>query len=195
MRSVFFLLFVIAITPGQRLLSQNARQFHMAAPENWVKIDNNLIVDNIGKFKLTPSQLDSMMESHKNSLMLYSYTKYKQTEHNGLIPTILVVVKKQSSQSFEKFYDRMAADMVKKKTLFADFEYIDQLQKIQVGGMPAAYFSAKFSMKTTSSVMHPVTRTYLIPDGNVFYQINFTDGDDENCSELFDKLIKTVSIK
>lgn len=44
-------------------------------------------------------------------------------------------------------------------------------------------------------VMKVRSRTYAIPYGSYFFQLNFTDGQiKEDNSELFDKLIQTVTI-
>jgi hypothetical protein len=174
--------------------SSDELKFSMTAPKNWKKTTNTEIFDNIEKFKLTPTQLEKYITDHKGSVLFVSYSKYDPAKHSGLIPTIQVNIRNNPTKTFDNFFQSMTKSSESIKTYFKDFEYIDKPQKIKVGNKDAFYFSSKFTMSTSSQTIKPRSRTYAIPNGNKFFQVNFTDGDNEDCSKLFDSLVKSIQI-
>jgi hypothetical protein len=187
----FFATILISISFRQ---GSTQLKFSMKSPENWKKVTNTEIFDNIEKFKLTPSQLEKYITDHKGSVLFVSYSKYDAAKHQGLIPTIQVNIRNNPTKTFENFFQSMTKSSESMKTYFKDFEYIDKPQKVKVAGKDAFYFSAKFKMATPNQTIKPRSRTYAIPNGNNFFQVNFTDGDDEDCSKLFDSLVKSIRL-
>jgi hypothetical protein len=182
------------------LLSFSFRQnpdqlkFTMTPPEKWRKTTNAEIFDNLDKFKLTQTQLDKFLADHKGSVLFLAYTKYDPSQHPGLIPTIQVNILNNTAKTFDSFFLSMTKSAESMQKYFKDFEYIDRPQKIIIGNKDAFYFSSKFTMTTSSRTIKPRSRTYAIPNGNTFFQINFTDGDKEDCSKLFDSLVKSIRL-
>lgn len=122
-----------------------------------------------------------------------SYMKYKPNEHAGLIPVVQVNLRLNDTKSFPQFVSVMTKSAESMKNYLHNFEYIDKPKTFTIGGKQAFYFSAKFKMATKGSdTLNARSRTYAVPYGDKFFQINFTDGPDEDCSELYDSLIKTI---
>ncbi len=172
--------------------TENPIEFFMDSPDNWYKNSNDEIYNNLNKFKLTKTQLDKYISDHKGSVLFVSYTKYEQSDHTGLIPTIQVNIRNNNTGSFDNFFEAMKKSVESMPTYFKDFEYIDVPKKVKVGNRDAFYFSSKFTMKSGTQTIKPRSRTYAVPIGNKFFQLNFTDGDDEDCTTTFDSLIKSI---
>jgi hypothetical protein len=185
-----FLLFAVSPAPAQ-----TGKHISMAAPEHWVNLSDQVLYDNLSRFQLRPAQYDSLLNSYKGALKIYMYTKYKSTEHAGLIPTIVVSMYQQAPRTFAEFYEWRKKDLEKKKTLFLNFKYIDPISSVIVGGKQTLYYSNTYDLITNNDTLHVRNRTYLVPDGKVFYQMNFADGEGEDCSSVFDALVKTVVFK
>jgi hypothetical protein len=165
----------------------------MKAPENWHKNSNNDILDNLLRIKTTKKELDKYLNDHKGSILLLAYTKYRPEEHPGLIPVIQFNLRSNQSKSFSEFTSIMGKSAEGFKKFFKDFKYIDSTRIIDLGGKKVVYFSAKFSITTKNlDTIHSRTRTYAVPFDDRFLQINFTDGPSDNCSILYDELLKTL---
>lgn len=173
--------------------TSNSFTFSMKAPEKWNEITNEDIWNNIDKFKLTDSELNKYISDHKGSVLLLAYLKYKQTEHPGLIPTIQVNLRINTTNNFKDFFLLMSKSAEDMKKHLNDYEFIDNPDTLLVGGKKAMFFSAKFTMSTKNgAIINARSRTYAVPNGDKFFQINFTDGDGEDCSKLYDELLKTI---
>ena len=188
---IFFAAFLISTSFRQ---SSNDLKFSITSPDKWKKTTNTEIYNNIDQFKLTPTQLGKYISDHKGSVLFVTYSKYDPAQHAGLIPTIQVNIRNNTTKTFDSFFQTMTKSSETMQNYFKDFEYIDKPQKVKVGGKDAFYFSAKFTMATNNQTIKPRSRTYAIPNGNTFFQVNFTDSDNEDCSKLFDSLVKTIRL-
>lgn len=173
--------------------TNNELAFSMTPPGGWNGTTNQEILDNLHKFKVTGGELNKFISDHKGSVLLVSHMKYKPSEHAGLIPVIQVNLRINDTKSFPEFVSVMTKSVENMKNYFNDFQYIDKAKTISLAGRQAFYFSAKFNMITKNSVtIKARSRTYAVPIGDKFLQINFTDGPSEDCSKLFDSLVKTI---
>ena len=173
--------------------TNNELAFSMTPPSGWHGTTNQEIWDNLHKFKVTGVELNKYISDHKGSLLVVSYMKYKPSEHAGLIPVIQVNLRLNDTKSFSQFVSVMTKSADNMKNYLNDFQYVDNAKTITLAGRQAFYFSAKFNMLTKNSdTIKARSRTYAVPIGDKFLQINFTDGPNEDCSKLFDSLVKTI---
>lgn len=189
----FVLLFAIFFLSCSR---QNPSQlkFSMASPDKWIKTSNEELYDNLNNFKLTQAQLDKCISDHKGSVLFVSYSKYDRTQYQDLIPMVQVNIRENLTRTFDSFFQSMEKSIEPMRNVLNDFEYIDNPQKIKIDGKDAFYFSAKFTMKSDSQTVYARSRTYAIPNGSSFFQINFNDGDNEDCTAIFDSLVKSIKL-
>lgn len=173
--------------------TNNEFAFSMTPPKGWQVTTNQEIWDNLKKFKATGPELNKYISDHKGSALVVSYMKYKPSEHAGLIPIIQVNLRLNDTKNFPQFVSVMTKSADNMKNYLKDFQYIDKIQTIKIAGRETFYFSAKFNMITKNSdTIRARSRTYAVPIGDKFLQINFTDGPNEDCSKLYDSLVKTI---
>lgn len=173
--------------------TSNTLAFSMTPPDGWQGTTNQDIWDNFHKFKVTDTQLNKYISDHKGSVLVESHMKYKPSEHAGLIPVIQVNLRLNNTKSFSQFVSVMTKSADNMKNYLNDFQYIDKAKTITLAGRQAFYFSAKFNMiAKNSDTIKARSRTYAVPIGDKFFQINFTDGPTEDCSKLYDSLVKTI---
>ena len=168
----------------------------MAQPENWMQADNRELLQNLSKFDMNDEELKQFIASHNGSLLLTSFYKYNPQTHAGLIPTIQVNVRNNGTRNFSEFTNLITQSANSFKQYFPDFKFETTPTVVDVGGVKSIYFVVKFSMQTQNGESLKLrSRTYAIPYGSYFFQLNFTDGQvTEDNSKLFDALARTVRI-
>lgn len=181
---------------GQEKFENKQYGFSMTEPNNWIEANNSELLKNIKKFELTKEELTKFISDHKGSVLLTSYYKYDPKTHAGLIPTIQINVRVNATRSFDEFTSLMTQSANSIKQYFEDFSFDVEPMVVEVSGIKSIYFVSKFTMQTPNGgIMKVRSRTYAIPYGSYFFQINFTDGQDkEDNSNLYDELIETVII-
>jgi hypothetical protein len=200
MRTKFaFILTLILITNSifsQEKFSNKQYGFSIDKPIGWIEADNKELLRNLDKFELTEENLTKFINDHKGSILLTSYYKYNPKTHAGLIPTIQFNVRVNGARNFNEFKNVMTQSANSFKNHFEDFEFAVTPTVVEISGVKAIYFVGKFSMQMHNGILMKVrSRTYAVPYGSYFFQLNFTDGQDkEDNSELFDSLIKTIKI-
>lgn len=188
---------LINFTYSQQIFKNKEFGFQMNEPKNWIKANNNDILKNLGKFKISDENLNKFLSDHKGSVLLTSFFKYDPKTHAGLIPTIQVNIRAKANKNFESFKNTIIESAKAIKIYFPDFQYIIQPTDIEISGIKSIYFISKFTMKTQiGQLMNVRSRTYAIPYKNYFFQVNFADDEtDEDCSQEFDQLLKTIKIE
>ncbi len=168
----------------------------MSEPKDWIEADNKELLKNLDKFVLTEEELTKFINDHKGSVLLTSIYKYNPKIHAGLIPTIQVNVRVNSTRNFSEFTNLMTQSANSFKQYFEDFSFVAEPNVVEISGIKSIYFVGKYTMQTQNGGIIKVrSRTYAIPYGSYFFQLNFTDGQDkEDNSELFDKLLQTIKI-
>jgi hypothetical protein len=182
---------------NQEEKEQNAKNsFYMDKPGNWYSQTDSMIYDNLSKFELSNAELDEMLKTHKGSVPLVIYTKYKPDEHAGMIPTIQVNLRSATTNDFKQFKATLIQSAKQFKNILNNFEYIDEPQEIDIAGIKSIYFKSKFDMPLKNGEAIKVRSwTYAIPKDSYFYQINFSDAfEEDDNSELFNRLIQSIKI-
>lgn len=194
--SLTFLLFSSPGVLGQTTFENIHYGFAMAQPENWMQAGNQELLRNIEKLKLNEEELKKLISDHNGSLLLTSFYKYNPQTHAGLIPTIQVNVRANATRNFSEFTNLITQSANSFKQYFSDFTFDTSPKVVEIGGVKSVYFVGKFTMQTQAGESIKVrSRTYAIPNGSFFFQLNFTDGQVlEDNSQLFDALAKSVRI-
>lgn len=199
MKSLYLIclsIFCITATAQKRMYKNEAYGFAMQEPEGWLIGNNEDLKQNLGKLDLDNSRLLKIIQDHKGSLLLMSYYKYDPMTHPGLIPAIQVNVREKRNKEFDVFKSYIIKSANGFKSLYPDYEFIDEPKEIKIDRVKSVYFSGKFTMKTQKGEAYGVrSKTYVIPYKEFYFQITFTDGaTTEDCSKLFDELIDSIEI-
>lgn len=163
----------------------------MAAPEGWHSISNQGLIDNLGRIKISPAQLDKLLANR--SAPVVAYTKYRPDAHAGLIPTVQVSVRRNPAKTFSGFMSLITRSIDEPKAVLPAFELTQAPRVVLVGGRQAVVFAATYALETKNAgTMTVRARTYAVPNGTTFFQINFIDGPNDDCAVLFDQLVRTI---
>jgi len=199
MKNLFLLLltvFSLNTITGQELFENKQYQFSVEKPTDWILASNDDVLKNLDKYDLSEEKLEAILKTHKNNLLLTSFYKYEIKKHAGLIPTVKINVRSNPTKQFSVFKSMIIESAKGFKTIFPDFEYLEEPKEIEVAGMKCVFFIAKYSMTAQDGTAFKIkSRTYAIPYKNYFFQINCIDGQNlEDASAEFDKLISTIKI-
>lgn len=165
--------------------------FAMSAPEGWHPISDQGLIDNLGKIKISPAQLDALLANR--SAPVVAYTKYRPDAHAGLIPTIQVSVRRNPAKTFDGFVSLITRSIDEPKAALPAFELTQAPGVVLVGGRQAVVFASTYALETKHAGTITVrARTYAVPNGTTFFQINFLDGPNDDCAVLFDQLVRTI---
>lgn len=193
---LIFVAFFSTNTFAQKVFKDEAYGFSMDKPENWLIADNQFRLANLEKLKIDEIAKSEAIKSNKGSLLLTSFYKYDAKKYAGLIPTIQVNVRTNPTKTFEQFSSAMMQSANGFKNYFPDFKLIKEPSVIEINGTKAVYFIGTYTLSSNSGMVMKVrSRTYAIPNGAYFFQLNFTDEQGkEDDTQLFDELVKSIKI-
>lgn len=171
--------------------------FSIEEPHNWQIANNEDILKNLDKYDLTDDAINELLKKNKGSVLLTSFYKYETNKHAGLIPTLKINMRETTTKDFATFKSVVGQISEGFTTVFPDFTYIQEPTEIEISGIKSVYFSGKYSMKLQNGAVIKIkSRTYSIPYGDYFFQVNFIDGQiKDDCTEEFDSLVKTIKIE
>ena len=181
---------------GQKTFESKKFGFSMQEPKDWIVTTDEELKKNLEYFDITNENLAAMMKTGKGSIMLTAYYKYEVGRKDGFIPKIQIDVLPRSTKDYQQFKTSITRSAESLKKYLEDYEFIQEPKEITISGTKSVVFIGKFTMRMQSGLEVKVrARVYAIPYRNYFFQVNFVDGQvEEDNSEFFDKLMKTIKI-
>ncbi len=165
-------------------------------PAGWIDNSNLDVIANLEKYDLQETELKDLINSYQGSLTTHIYMKYDPASYPGIIPTVQVNLRPNPNQEFNTFKTAIQHSMTAMANLLANFQVIQSLQELEIGGRKGVYFLASFDMKLPNGQIEKIRSwTYAIPVGNYFYQLNFSDlSDKDDCASTYARLVETIRI-
>lgn len=159
-------------------------------PQGWFKGSNS---DTTKNLELT-DQLRTNMLIEKGSVYLTDYFNGIASSKGGLTPKIQINTVLKTEKTFAEFKKETirSAELLKKD--LDNFQYLQRPAEINISGIKSLYFIIKYDMVVMGKKMHIRNHTYAIPYKNYLFHISLVDGETENCTEAFEKFIKTIKI-
>lgn len=169
--------------------------FLIDKPEGWVANPNQRLKDNLDRLDMDDLEVKKMLDSHNGNVMLCAYTKYDPKTRQGLMPTIQVNMVNNSSRDYNSFKNEMLKSTEQMKSMLEGFRFINGPKDIMIDGHKALFFQSEFNLSYDQSGPVKVRSwTYAIPLGDHFYQINFSDMEGDDCSDLFDVILASIKV-
>lgn len=169
--------------------------FAMEAPENWLKIANTEVLNNLENYDFSEKQLNDFIKSNNSSLSFVTFTKHNPKVYAGIIPTIKVRALITESKNIQDFLKSVEKSNSEAKKTLEDFVFIEKPSAVKISNKDAIKFSVKFKLKNSGKEYEIVSRSYYFLRGGYYISLNFIEefGKEDN-TELFDKLIKSIII-
>lgn len=165
-------------------------------PEGWIDESDTDIRENLNKYSLESETVSELMNTTNGLIPVAIYTKYDRMEHQGVIPTIQVNLLPNQALSFADFKSDIKRSVTQMKNLYSSFKMIREFENIELDRKKGLHFIASFDLPLTESEMVSVRSwSYVIPVGKYFYQINFSDIESDDCSDLFNEFIENVTFE
>ena len=199
MKILSFILLLSLSIISQTVFSQNkqfikALGFQMEQPEGWIEMSEVEARENISKMRLEDPEFKKYILEQKGMLQLATLMKYNPKKHAGLIPAIKVHFNINPFDDFDKFVEAMENSMKEFEKVLENYKYAVEPTIVILNGQKVFYFVAEFDMTFKNKGVWKVrSKTYIVPYGGYYYQINFTGGqEEEQCTEIFEEAIKTI---
>lgn len=194
---VLLLLLTASIAFSQKRFESKNYGFSMDEPKDWQVANNEELLNNLDRYDLTTEAFHELLKKNKGSILLTSFYKYDMNKHAGLIPTIKINMRQNPAGEFSVFKSMISQSSKGFETVFPDFKYLQEPTEVEISGIKSVFFSGKYTMKMQNGTLMKIkSRTYAIPYGDYFFQVNFIDGQvKDDCTAEFDALVKSIKIK
>ena len=187
--SIVFCMIFIA-SSAQQTYHNKAFGISINIPAGWMEgtpkgVDSNL--------QLSKKERTALLEK-EGSVYLVNFFKLFVTGSDGLIPKIQINTVIKPEKTFADFKKEAIASADKLKKNLSDFEYIQRPEEITISGIKSIYFIIQYTMVINGKEMNIRNHTYAIPYQNYLFHISLVDGPSEDCTALFENLIKTIKV-
>jgi len=171
----------------------NEEIINIDKPEWWFDKTDLSVINNIKKYNFSEDKVDEIIKNHNWTIPISIYMKYEPENFVWLIPTIQVNLRKNPNKDFESFKKSISGSSKQFEKLFEDFKIIEDFQEIEIAWIKSVYFKSSFDLLHQNwKKYNIISWWYAITKWKYFYQINFSDINWGDNSEIFEKLIKTV---
>ena len=192
---IVLFLSIANICQGQNTFKNESLGFNIEQPENWISAKNGETLENIKKqIKLNTETLNKLIEQNKGTIQVVTFYKYPIETTPGIIPTIKVNLRKNTSKSFDAFKSVIEESFTGIKKVFPDFKYLTKPVKMKISGIDCVKAVCEYTLKAKTGEEKVKITVYAVPIKNQFYQITFMDSEKEDNTELYNKLAKTIVI-
>jgi hypothetical protein len=189
------------LAPASFAIGQDAREvsapgFEMAPPPGWHPVDRLDLVENIGRIHVSPEELKALMADFSRAAVVASYMKYQPGGHYGLIPKVQVDLIRHTTKTFEHFRSSIVGNIDRLKKLLDEFELTEAPSVVVLDGRQAVLLRVTFRVPGPEGAsLRARSRIYAVPIGDTFFQINLSDGPDDDCAAMFDQLVSTIRFR
>lgn len=192
---LILLLLIANICLAQKTFKNESLGFNIEEPENWILAKNGETVENIKEqIKLDPETLNQLLEQNKGTIQVVTFYKYPIETTAGIIPTIKVSLRKNNSKTFDDFKKVIEESYSGIKKVFSDFKFLTAPIKTKISGLDCVKAVCDYTLKTKNGEEKVRITVYAVPIKNQFYQITFMESENEDNTELYNKLAKTIVI-
>jgi hypothetical protein len=170
--------------------------FSIEQPNKWIKAKEGETIENLkSNIKLDEKVLAKLIEQNKGTIQVVSFFKYPIETTAGMIPTIKVNLRSNPYKNFADFRKSIEESFTGIKKVFPDFKYTSNPTESVIGGKKCVTASCIYTLTGNGGKAKVKIIVYAIPVKDQFYQITLMDTEEENNTELFNKMVGTIIIK
>tara|TARA_B110000090_G_scaffold32339_1_gene34572 strand:+ start:1884 stop:2492 length:609 start_codon:yes stop_codon:yes gene_type:complete len=194
--SIFILFSVLFFSCSSRSENKRIEGIEIPTPENWIDKSEIRIKDNLANYNLKDEEISKLLKNHNGSVPVVIYTKYEPSQFNGPIPTIQVLLRPNNTKNINSFKKTMEPSLKQMADALSKFKILSLLEIIEIDGFKALKFVSQFDMPFGEDESYTIRSwTYAIPAGKHFYQINFSDTENEDNEKIYAQLITQIKLK
>ena len=191
--------FVIGVNAQQTTFRSSEFGFTMLEPKGWVLAEKKVLDESLMQMELPDTVFEKLLHDDDGDVLLFAYTKFAPNSKPGLNPKIearVISNRLNRSLTFDEFRPAIVRAFQTLKGDLPAYSYIQEPTPIDFSGATGVYQISKFKMRTKERTEYHVrSRTYAIPYKTYFFQISFVDEvGGEDCSAVFDELVKSIKI-
>ncbi len=199
MKNLRFILAVLIVSisgmNAQQVHSDERFNFSIQHPDNWIKAKPSESIENLqSKIKLSQESIDMILKNHQGTIEIVTFYKYPTNSVNGIIPTIKVNLRKNPTKNFAEFKEMMVQGAENLKKPFPNLQITKQISVTKIDGIECVYFESTNKIPTKNGNEEYRTLTYAVPVGDNFYQINFIDKANDNCTNVFNEILNSIDL-
>jgi len=189
------LLFVATVCHAQGRFEDKNVGFSMEQPANWETMQQGEALANVReKLAMDPMLINKLIQDNKGTVEVVTFMKYPVNQYEGVIPTIKVNLRSLTQMPTYRFKESIADSFRALKTTFPDFKFIKEPEAIEVDGFYAVHAVCSYSFKTRKGSEKVKVWVYAIQRKNNFVQVTFMDGEKEDNSETYTRLVNTMRL-
>jgi len=172
--------------------------FSIPFPNNWIDKSQLDTKNNLSNFDFNDDVITKLLEENKGSIPVVIYMKHDPDSAvaGRPIPTIQVILRPNNNGNFNDFKKDMQISTLEFSNYFSNFKIIEPLDEVEIDDIKGVRFISEFDLPVQQGEIWKIRSwTYGFPSGKYFYQINFSDIEDENCEDLYNELINQVKFR
>ena len=196
---ILSILFFSFLTPIDYEIFKNENYgIKLNKPQKWVYWNKEEIRENIGKLKFTEEELKEILQNNNQSKNIATFAKYPKTARKQLIPIVYVFARPNSTNNTEDFFKVIVKSVEDLRRYFKEFKYLENAKIITLkNGIEAVYISTESVLERPGGqIIHSKSKIVAIPRDGYFFQMNFTDGfEEEDCQKIFEEIIDSIEVE
>jgi len=180
---------ILACVKKQSVTLQEIKQ-----PIGWKNLTSENIISNVKRIH-DINDTTTLLNQFKTSKLLYSYAKYPDRSFKSIIPSIKIEIRKNKFASDDDFFTDAKTETDDWQKYFDSLKFLEGPKIIDFKGVKALYMNLTYSKKLNDTIWHPRSKTFLVPSGNIIYQIHFNDERSIDCQDEFSKIIDNIKFE
>ncbi len=178
------------------VVSLNQLGVSFRKPNDWFNANEFQMVNNINKLDVKKEDIPKFLATHRGTLHLASFSKEDPSTHQGIIPTINVLVRQNPNNDFSSFMDAMKSASMAMGKILKNYTITQPVIEKSLSGKKVTYFVAEFDLSAADGKTYQIkSTTYSIPLGDVFIQLSMSEEKGDNSEVMFPKFAKAFEFK
>lgn len=173
--------------------------FAMARPSGWFQVEKRNLDDSISQLDFSSAAREKLKQDDNDSLLLFLFTRHVPDSKRGVNPKIearLIPTGLSRVLTFGEFQPAITKAFRSFDAGRINYLFLQEPTAADVIGGKGVYQISRFTIRTNKRTVYTIrSRTLAIPYKTYYFQISFVDEfGGENCSALFDDLVKSIKI-
>jgi len=197
--AAFLLVGCLGVVGQTATISIGEYGFSMAKPDGWYQVEKKVLDDSISQLDLSNTAREKLKYDDSDSTLLFLFTRYVPDSKRGVNPKIearLIPTGLKRALTFAEFQPAITKAFLSFDAGRINYLFLKEPAAIDINGGKGVYQISRFTIRTNQRTEYTIrSRTLAIPYKTYYFQISFVDEfGGEDCSAVFDELVKSIKI-